>query len=1099
MNERSRHPDQRASLPTSSSPSPATPSGESTPLNEPTLAWNGHATATRYERLDLLGRGGMGEVYRARQTELDRFVALKLILAERSSDPMFVARFRREALAMARLSHPNIVAIHDYGELDGRPFLAMEYISGTSLRVKLRRNSLSFAEAYSVALQLCEAIAYAHESGVVHRDLKPENVLVTDDGRVKVADFGLAKLADRSPFADLTAEGVVLGTLRYMAPEQLAGASEVDARADVYSLGVMLYELFTGALPVGRFAPPSQASATPRAFDAVVLRALEGDPQRRFPSGRELLESLAAAHGDGGREFASTGRRSADSCAAVPRSTGNLAASATRLVGREDERRWLLAQLSHHRLVTLTGPGGTGKTRLALQVGHDALPAHRDGVWFVSLAEVADPRRVAATIAGVLGLPEDHRDVRDILRAHLAERELLLILDNFEQLTAAAPTLGELLDACPQVRVLVTSRAPLRVAGEVELSVGPLALPRDDGAPSAMSLAGESPAVALFVERARSARADFRLTPENWRSVVEICRRLDGLPLAIELAAARIRLLSPDALAERLSSRLKLLTGGARDLPARQQTMRAAISWSYELLTPAQRTLLGCVAWLRGSFTLESAERLVECCDRRGGAPIPAGGEPITADDVLDAFTALVDHHLLRRAADDPQLRFAMYETIREFAGEQFQQVDAAARLRHAHADWSLQTTRLGEPQITGSTPQNRAAEWDAELPDFREAIQWCRGAGERPDDALRIIGELWYYWVLKGTAKEGIDEAAAALAHPHATPDTDVFSRALHALGTLLYLRDRPHEALQSLERALTIRRRLGAEDKVMATLGNLASVKRALGDFAGARRDLEEVIAYSRRVGDLRRVAVTLSNLGLLCQFQGRLDEAHAVVTESLAAYLQLQDDRGASRQRINQGRLAHMRGRYEEAQAAFTDASARCLAIGDESGRLNALLALANVQTSLQRYDEAQRLFAECESKLSADESLSRLASFYIARGYFRWKTRNVDGALADYRQALRRRLECDDVYGVGEVVLQIAEVFAAQARFADAARLLAAERDWRERMQYALSDDTLSDMERTWAQVRAELGEEQLRTLESDGRRLTLPQAAEIALS
>ncbi|MFO0869039.1 MAG: protein kinase [Pirellulales bacterium] len=1053
----------------------------------PALTPAGAPSSGRYECLELLGRGGMGEVYRARQTDLARLVALKVVLPERGGDPQFIARFQREAQALARLNHPHIVAIYDFGELDGRPFLAMEFVTGTSLRSRLRQGPLPVPDACDLGQQLCQAVAYAHSQGVVHRDLKPENILVSTTGQLKVADFGLAKLSNASTPVELTATGAILGTFRYMAPEQLAGDPDVDHRADIYSLGVVLYEMFTGRIPLGRFLPPSKLVDVPASFDAPLLRALAAEPERRWSTAHEFAAALEQA-----ARATHVGTPASDDDAAPPvMPRGNLPASHSRLVGREDDQALLLSRLRTQRWVTLTGPGGTGKTRLALQAGQDVSEAFADGVWFVPLAELTDPRHVPAAVAAALGIREDARETWEAVRQHLAPRQSCLILDNFEQLLAAAPLLSELLAAAPRLHLLVTSRVALRRSGEVEFPVGPLEVPDAAALSRAPSLAAASPAVQLFLERARQVRPDFTLTSADLPAVVDICRRLDGLPLAIELAAARIKLLSPTSLAARLSSRLKILTGGPRDLPARQQTMRAAIAWSYELLTPAQRTLLAWLCPLRGSFTVDGAERLVGRLTALGDVPLPAGGERLDESDVLDALTTLLDHHLLRQAATHPTPRFAFYETIREFAEEQWPSA-AWTVLRHAHAEWCLEKVSRDEPELTSSDPSRVLLEWDSELADFRAALAWWRGAGARPDDALRILGELWYYWVLRGQCGEGIEEARAATEHPGVTRDTPAFSRALHALGTLCYLRDRPQEARTALERALEIRRRHEPEESIYGTLGNLASVKRACGDLQGAIQDLQESLAFRRRRGDRRTIAVALSNLSLTHQFLGQWDEAQAGIAECLQIYRELQDRRGLSRQYLNLGRLEHARGRFNEALTAFLTSRDISRELDDRGGLVNARLAVANSLTALERFDEAGVEFAACQELMLPDEPASRLSSWHIARGYYHWRRGQIAAALADYRDSLRLRLACDDKYGIGETLVVIVDIYVHQQRFRDAARLLGAERELRQQIGYRFSTQTSEEVAANRQQIDAALGAEAAQAAYDEGRRATLTE-------
>lgn len=1067
----------------------------------------------RYELLELLGRGGMGEVYRARDRTLDRIVALKWIAAHRAADESFLARFRREALAMARLNHPQIVAIYDHGELDGRPYLAMEFVPGTTLRERLRRGRLAPSEAFALIRQLSSAVAYAHDLGVVHRDLKPENILVALDGQLKLADFGLAKVASSRGDENLTAEGAVLGTLRYMAPEQLAGDPRVDARADVYSLGAIAYELLTGQTPLGRFLPPSRLAAIRSAVDSVILRALATEPDHRFATAGEFAEAFAAAIGDSAVSGASNGGDGAGSPSAhsrlasgsvMPGLVGNVDSDQPPLIGRADDRRWLQARLSVARLITLTGPGGTGKTRLAIQVALDSADRFPDGIWFVPLAEHTDARRVPDAVAAALGVKEEPPGVFETLRRHLTDRSTLLILDNFEHLASAASFVSKLLDAAPRLRILATSRAPLRLKGEFEFRVTPLTLPDAGSKTLAPSDVAESSAVTLFVERARRVRPDFQVTAQNAACVADICRRLDGLPLAVELAAARLKVLSVEALAERLASRLKLLTGGARDLPERQRTMRGAIEWSYDLLEPPQRTLLVWLAVLRGSFDLGMVEefaRRLASLSPGSVAPLPRGGEPLDEFDVLDAFEALVDHSLLRRDALEPTPRWSMFETVREFCDDAMEESEQRNSLAEAHAEWCYETLRRDEPIITGSHPEERLSEWDVKLADFRAAIAWCAGPGTRPLLAVRMLGELWYYWVLRGGRAEGIDLLSAAIerAGEEAAegPDAPPLSRAFHALGTLLYLSDRPREARQAFERALEIRRRCESDVKIYATLGNLAALKRAEGDLVGSIRDTEACVAFHRRNRNQRSLAVALSNLALTYQLAGQYAAAHRAIEESLRIYESLSDDRGVSRQYLNLGRLLHLQERFPEALDAFRKSEALCPPQGDRSGRLNAKLAIANVLVSLERYSEALELFDECAAEMANDDSPSRLASYEIARGYYEWRIGNCDAALEHYRVCLRLRREHGDRLGMAEVLLCVAEVYVTQSRFADAVRLLGAEEALRSPSGGPLDPGNQRTVVKILAAAANELKAERVAELTREGAAWPLERVGELA--
>jgi non-specific serine/threonine protein kinase len=517
-----------------------------------------------------------------------------------------------------------------------------------------------------VIAQVATALGAAHKAGIVHRDVKPENLMLRTDGYVKVLDFGIAKLlveaaspADTAGHTDpnrATMPGTILGTTRYMSPEQAIGTA-VDARSDVWSLGVVLYELIAGRPPfegptpmgtlamiLGREPEPLDRAApgAPEALCSVVARALRKQPADRFASAAEMASALRdaarelrgeAAHTPVHGEPATLRPEAARSSDVRPT---NLPESVSPIVGRErevDEVSGLLRS-PRVRLVTLTGPGGTGKTRLALEVARALLAEYRDGVFAVDLSQLADPSLVAAHIGQALRLAEaGGTPMGELLARHLRERELLLLLDSFEHLLAAAPLVSELLGSAPGLKVLATSRAPLHLRQEREVAVEPLEVPAFSTLPPLEELA-RSGAVALFVERAREAKPSFGLTAENARAVVEICRRLEGLPLAIELAAARVKLFAPRALLGKLEHRLKLLTGGARDLPERQQTMRGAVSWSYDLLDAGERELLCRLAVFAGGCDYEAAEAVCgEGAGRQGSGAgqggsraAPAGG-----------------------------------------------------------------------------------------------------------------------------------------------------------------------------------------------------------------------------------------------------------------------------------------------------------------------------------------------------------------------------------------------------------------------------------------------------------------------------------------
>jgi non-specific serine/threonine protein kinase len=564
-------------------------------------------------RIDaLIGRGGMGVVYRATQLALSREVAVKILQADLSPSATRVARFRREARLTAKPRHPNLVEIYDFGVAPGvGAYLVMELLGGRSLREELRaRESLPPHEAIALVRAICAGLHAVHESGILHCDLKPENVFLVDTASgvtPKLLDFGVAKSlateAAVAPRADALA-----GSPRYLAPEQFVG-DDLDRATDVYALGCVLYELLTGRGPFVSAsvaglvyhhvattpAPPSARRAgIPEGLDLVVLRALAKDPSARFATASELAEALGPFE-----------------AAAVPAPAHNFPPPATPLVGRASEVEQTTAMLAGARLVTLVGPGGIGKTRLALHVAREVIGRFADGAWLVDLAPVTDAEGVVRATAAALGVRgEPGETLAKAVVGYARRRRMLLVFDNCEQVReAVAPFAARLLDAAPGVRILATSRSVLATGDDSVVVVPPLAIPAADPLPDAARLA-ECASVRLFVERAQPRVAGFCIGEHNAAALAALARRLEGIPLAIELAAARIAVLTVEQIVSRLEDRFRLLGGRSRMDSERHQTLRATMEWSYRLLDERERRLLNRLSVFVGGWTLESAVRV---------------------------------------------------------------------------------------------------------------------------------------------------------------------------------------------------------------------------------------------------------------------------------------------------------------------------------------------------------------------------------------------------------------------------------------------------------------------------------------------------------
>jgi predicted ATPase/DNA-binding CsgD family transcriptional regulator len=556
----------------------------------------------------------------------------------------------------------------------------------------------------------------------------------------------------------------------------------------------------------------------------------------------------------------------------------------TTFVGREQEVTAVanLLQRPEVRLVTLTGPGGVGKTRLAIAVADQLASAFPDGVGFVSLESIADSSLAASATAQVLGIREmSEASLDDRLVAFLHDQQLLLVLDNFEQVVEAAPLVTDLLGTCPKLTVLITSRVRLRVSGEREHVVPPLPLTGRDDAPSVVDIA-RSPAVQLFVERAQAARSEFVLSDENASVVADICRRLDGLPLAIELAAARMRALPPNALLDRLERRLPLLTGGVRDAPTRQRTMRDAVAWSYDLLTPAEQRLFRRLAVFVSGCTLEAAEAVT-------GEP---GGSGM---DVLDGIASLVDKSLLRQD-DGPggASRYRMLETVREFGLEQLAVSGEEAAVRDRHAAWCLAFGQRGAAELKPVANPEVVDRLETDHANLRAALAWLDGAGHG-NDLLRLTGSLEWFWYLAGHYREGhgwLERALALAPDARAADRTEAENGAGHLAYTLGDFRG----ATEHLDRAMRLARETGAaseEGRAMVLLGILAE---DCGDYDAAEALL--IAASELWAGDTADPfgplnAITIRyHLGVVAFGWGDLTRAETCWREAVASARRIDD---------------------------------------------------------------------------------------------------------------------------------------------------------------------------------------------------------------
>ncbi len=663
--------------------------------------------------------------------------------------------------------------------------------------------------------------------------------------------------------------------------------------------------------------------------------------------GVERAELVAAAKR---RPVATPGR------ATHERGASDLPAPLTSFVGRADEVAAVTALLRRDdvRLLTLTGPGGVGKTRLALHVAQELTGSFADGVRFVDLAAIREPAFVVTTVAQTLGLREmGGRPLVERLATLLRNRQMLLVLDNFEQVLMAGPQVITLLAACPHVTVLVTSRAILRVSGERAFPVPPLALPDQERDQSVDQVAATE-AVQLFLDLAQAASPDFALTPTNTPTVVAICRHLDGLPLAIALAAARVGHLPVATLLTRLERRLPLLTGGPRDQPDRLRTMRDAVAWSHDLLAPDEQRLFRCLAVFAGGCTLEAVETV--CAD---GQSI----DTTVSDTIFDGLTSLVDKSLVWHDTRGNEPRYRMLETIREYGLEQLAASDEAGAVSRRHAAWCLEFAEASHAQLPGPDQRQWLERTEAEHDNFRSALAWLlqEGNAESPQ---RLTAVLYRFWYVRGHLSEGRAWLERALFSSRSAPAAEQASTLL-AAGWLAWALGDYAQAEARVHESFGVFRSLGHTTGKAEGLYVLGMVAKDRDDYAQATARLTEALDLFWSLGAAQWMGFVLNALGIVAYERGDAEPAAALFREALAQFRTVGETHGIAYALTNLGKLAMTTGDFDQAAKYFEESLALRQEHGEEMSVAGCLRGLAMVAATAGRVEKAACLFGAAEA--------------------------------------------------------------------------------------------------------------------------------------
>ncbi len=963
-------------------------------------------TLNHFTIISRLGKGGMGEVYVAEDSRLKRKIALKVLPEEMSNDPERLERFQREAEAIAALNHPNVVVIHSVEESEGVRFLTMELVEGKPLSEIIPSTGLDLKSFFDIAIPVAEALSSAHQQGIIHRDLKPANIMVSYDGRVKILDFGLAKrnrVNLDSQASDLetsarTGIGIVMGTVPYMSPEQAMG-QEVDARSDIFSFGVVLYQLASGRLP---FPGPSvtqilagilrddvprlDPNAVPVDLERIIRLCLVKDREKRYSSVLDLAADLRALRD---RIL----RANIPSAEKHREGTNNLPLETTSFIGREEEVAEIRRLLSSHRLVTVIGSGGAGKTRLAFEAARRSLAEYPDGVWQVSLALITGPELVLQSIVETLsGNKEPNQPMRESLANHLKGRKLLLILDSCEHvLDQVAQITDEILhtDACPAI--LTTSREALNVPGEYVWTIPSLSFPAPNTVVT-VPVAMRSDAVRLFVDRAVARDPRFVLQDANVGSVAAICARLDGIPLAIELAAARIKVMSAGEIHKRLDDCFKLLTGGSRGSLQRHQTLRATVDWSYELLSPEERILFRRLSCFTGSFDLEALENV-------------CGWGVIESDTVLDHLSRLVDKSLVlsERTAKD-QVRYRLLEPLRQYAKDKLQESGETGESARRHfSHYTELADRAYDERVSSATEWLDRLERDHD--NLRSALGWA--SQHDPESELRLAGALAWFWILHTHFSEGRRWLRRVLVKkPGRTREA---ARALCGASALAAFQGDYAEGGEPAEEGLAIWREIGDKREIALALDSIGWHLLFAENKPAALEAFEESLAIHKESGDERLINRATLNICQVLVSEFDVDRAEPMAQQCLEIALQHDEPRDIHFAHHFLADCALVRGDVQTARLKYADSLRAAVRIGDRFEISFEIEGISMALAGMGRDVKAMRLDGAVQAEHEAQKSIVVIGFWEDLKARYLWPAeKRMEGQTAEMERQNGRKM-------------------------------------------------------------------------------------------
>jgi non-specific serine/threonine protein kinase len=1026
-----------------------------------------------------IGEGSFGEVYRAFDPVLQREVALKLHRLPGDATRSAFESHIEEARKLARVRHPNVLTVHGIEVHDGRAGMWTDFIRGETLEERITANGpFVVDEIAAVAQDLCRALAAVHTAQIVHGDIKASNAMRERDGRIILMDFGagsylhhVAKAAQDAPagapesIPPAAAGSRIIGTPLAMAPELLAGA-EPNVKSDLYALGVLLFRLATGRHPIEASTPDELLQRhqerrriplreirpdLPEAFVRSIERAISHAPEERYADAIEMGSVLAASLGASPAPM--------EGAAGEVR---NPIRFSTRFIGRERELAAGRKLAVESPLVTFIGPGGTGKTRLAARLAEELAGAFPGGVCFAELANVTREAPLDAELARALGIREEpSRPIRRALVEHLAGPGRLLVLDNCEQVIEEARELcGFIRRECPNVHLIATSRQAFSMPGECVFRTPPLSVPpspqgrRRDGLEVT-----ESEAVRLFIDRAVRSRPEFSITEANAPHVAAICRRLEGIPLAIELAAARVRALGTEEIASRLEESFRILAGGESG-PTHHSTIDASIDWSYRLLREPEQRLFRRLSVFAGPWSIEAAEFV--CAD---------DGDPpglIALESILDLLEDLVEKSLVTfevpredrtgdpAGAEAGGSSYRMQEMVRQYAWADALRAGEADGLRSRHLAYYFRKTEEIQLLIYGEDQERHLAWMASQQDNYRAAIRWSMGERGDIDAGLRIASILRRFWFVCGYATEGRRLLHELIGTGRGS--TRNRANAITSASVLAWSLGDVTESERLALEALRIHEEAGRPEEQVPALSMLGTIASDEGDYEKARGLLERALALRRKAVNPASLASILCNLGVLCARQGDLPSASRYYEEAYAVMLDQGDLPSAATMLLN------------------FSATAR------DSGDLPRSRELAF---------ESVRIFRTSQNRRGLAAALVNLAKTHLAQ-------EDLAHAGEFLLEGLASARDMDDRREVVDILEIIGQLWAAEGRFDRAARLLGAAEALRETVRQSIHPLGEADHEAAIGRAREALGMERFAAARAQGRAMSFDRAVAYAI-